>query len=83
VGDNDYVTVAWTPDAPEDAGLASTGQRRRQRLLRLLRQANEQGAAPTVDDLAQALEASVATIKRDLAALRRQGHQVQTRGSPN
>lgn len=81
LGDDDYVTVAWTPDAPEDAGCASAAERRRQRLLRLVSQATEQGAAPTVDDLAQALDASVATIKRDLAELRRQGHQVKTRGS--
>ncbi|HNS50799.1 MAG TPA: AAA family ATPase [Anaerolineae bacterium] len=82
LGDDAYVAVAWTPDAPEDAGLPSAGDRRRQRLLRLLRQAAEQGAAPTVDDLAQALKAGAATVKRDLAALRRQGHQVRTRGSP-
>ena len=83
LGDDDYVTVAWTPDAPEDAGCASAADRRRQRLLRLLRQASEQGAAPTVDDLARGLEASVATVKRDLAELRRQGLAVKTRGSPD
>ena len=55
--------------------------RRRHRLLRLLREAREQGAAPTLDDLAAALEVSRATIKRDLAALRQAGHEAQTRGS--
>jgi tetratricopeptide (TPR) repeat protein len=79
--EDDYVTIVWTPDAPEDTGLASAVERRRQRLLRLAHQASEQGAAPTVDDLARTLEASAATIKRDLAALRQRGHCVKTRGS--
>ena len=95
--DDEYVEVTWTVAAPEDdevsgkawpeLGLnAVEGQsqrvaRRRHRLLRLLRQAREQGAAPTVDDLAAALEMSRATIKRDLAALRQAGHAAQTRGS--
>lgn len=48
---------------------------------RLLWEAAEQGAAPTVDDLATALEVSRATVKRDLAALRQAGREVQTRGS--
>jgi len=82
LGDDDYVTVTWTPDAPQDAELADAGDRRRQRLLRLLSQAAGQGAAPTVDDLARALAAGVATVKRDLAVLRRQGRPVKTRGSP-
>jgi biotin operon repressor len=80
LGEDDYVAVTWTPDAPEDAGLASKGDRRRQRLLHLLRRASEQGATPTADDLAAALEVSRATVKRDLAALRQTGRQVKTRG---
>ena len=55
--------------------------RRRQRLQRLLAEADAQGGAPTVDDLAGALEASVATIRRDLAALRRSGQPAPTRGT--
>ena len=79
--DDEYVAVTWTLSAPEDSVCGSEVERRRQRLLRLLGEAGAQGAAPTVDDLAEALQVSQPTIKRDLAALRRAGHQVHTRGS--
>jgi len=81
--DDEWVEVAWTVEAPEDATISRKTARRQHRLLRLLREAAEQGAAPTVDHLAQALGVSRATIKRDLAALRRAGHEVHTRGSRN
>ncbi|RLC91285.1 MAG: hypothetical protein DRI79_03270 [Chloroflexi bacterium] len=54
---------------------------RRHRLLRLLREAADQAAAPTVPALAAALDVSERTVKRDLAALRAAGHDVHTRGS--
>jgi len=79
--EDEWVEVVWTVAALEDETIAGKVARRRHRLLRLLREAKEQGAAPTVDDLAAALEVSRATIKRDLAALRRAGHEVRTRGS--
>ncbi|HFD38941.1 MAG TPA: tetratricopeptide repeat protein, partial [Anaerolineae bacterium] len=79
--DDEYVTVAWTPTAPEDDEISPKIARRRHRLLRLLREAEEQGASPTVDDLAKALAVSPTTLKRDLAALRREGHPLKTRGS--
>lgn len=77
---DEYVEVRWTLTAPEDAALPDKVTCRHKRLLRLLHEAEEQGAAPTVDDLAAALDVSQATIKRDLAALRRSGHQANTRG---
>ena len=79
--EDEVLEVTWTISAPEDDAVSSKVDRRRQRLLRLLRQAAEQGAAPTVADLAAALDASERTIKRDLAALRAEGHDVRTRGS--
>ena len=79
--DDEWVIVRWTTHAPEDETIEHKVERRRYRLLRLLTEAAEQGAAPTVDDLAEALEASRATIKRDLAALRRAGMTVRTRGA--
>ena len=79
--DEEYISVAWTVSAPEDEEISSKVKRRRHRLLRLLRQAEEQGASPTVDDLAAALAVSQATLKRDLATLRREGHVIRTRGS--
>ena len=79
--DDEWVEVAWTVEAPEDEAIPRKTARRQHRLLRLLHEATEQGAAPTVDHLAEALGVSRATIKRDLAALRRAGHEVRTRGS--
>lgn len=58
-------------------GLASM---RRRRLARLARQARVQGALLTVEDLAWLTCSSVATVKRDLARLRRDGESVPTRG---
>lgn len=79
--DDEWVEVTWTVEAPEDETIPRKTARRQHRLLRLLREAAEQGAAPTVDHLAEALGVSRATIKRDLAALRQAGHEVRTRGS--
>jgi DNA-binding transcriptional ArsR family regulator len=79
--EDEYVSITWTLATPDDASIANEVDRRRHRLLRLLHQAAAQGAAPTVDDLAAALDVSWMTLKRDLAALRRAGHGVRTRGS--
>ena len=78
------VTVIWTVDAGEpDAALAERDGKvtlRRHRILRLLVEAEEAGGSPTVADLAGALNVSPRTIDSDLAALRRQGHSIRTRG---
>jgi hypothetical protein len=79
--DEEYVTVAWTVAALEDDAVPGGVARRQARLARLLKEAVDQGAAPTVGDLAKALDVSKPTVRRDLAALRHAGHQVQTRGS--
>jgi biotin operon repressor len=79
--DDEWLEVIWTVAAPEDEAIANKVARRRHRLLRLLQEANEQSAAPTVSDLAAALGVSQVTVKRDLAALRQAGHEVRTRGS--
>ena len=55
--------------APEDEAVSDKAQLRRQRLKRLLEQAESQGAAPTDDDLANALGVSRRTILRDLQAM--------------
>jgi len=78
--DDEWVEVTWTVSAPEDEVIRGKVARRRHRLLRLLREAAEQGAAPTVQHLARALDASARTIKRDIAVLRAEGHSVSTRG---
>ena len=79
--DDEYVEVTWSIAAPEDDEVIGKVARRRHRLLRLLREAAEQAATPTVYDLSEALGVSISTVKRDLAALRAQGHDVRTRGS--
>jgi tetratricopeptide (TPR) repeat protein len=79
--EDELVPITWTIAAPEDDALGGRTARRRHRLLRLLREAVEQSAAPTVETLADALGASSRTIKRDLAALRAEGHDVRTRGA--
>ncbi len=77
----EWTTVIWTVAAPSDASINDLVTRRRHRILRLLDEAAEQRAAPTIADLAAVLDASSATIRRDLAALRRDGHRINTRGS--
>jgi len=79
--DDEYVTVTWTVALPEDKVIPGKVTRRRHRILRLLREAAEQTAAPTAPDLAEALGVGARTIERDLAALRDTGHDVCTRGS--
>lgn len=75
----EWTPVTWTVEAPEDQEIADKGERRRQQLQRLVREAAEQHAVPTIADLAQALSVSPATLKRDLATLRRSGQLVRTR----
>jgi DNA-binding SARP family transcriptional activator/Tfp pilus assembly protein PilF len=79
--DDEYVTVTWTVTAPEDEAIEDSPKRRQAQLRRLMQEAADQGAAPTIGDLAAVLEVSEPTVRRDLAALRRAGHPVQTRGS--
>lgn len=74
------VGITWTIHSPDDLCFAKVQDRRRQRLLRLLEEATAQGACPTVAELAEALTTSVATVRRDLKALRDRGKEVATRG---
>jgi hypothetical protein len=78
------VPVIWTLDAgSEDTAIAAQEGRvslRRHRILRLLAEAEQAGAAPTVADLAGALDVSVRTLCSDLSFLRGSGHTVRTRG---
>jgi len=77
--------VLWTVDGGESDGeiLLSQGRQslRRVRIQRLLDEAVEQGALASQEDLAQALEVSVRTIKRDCAALQKAGVWLPLRGS--
>lgn len=66
---DEWVAIDWTVAAPEDGAVPEKVDRRRVKLLRLLKEAQCHGAAPTSEHLAQALGVSVRTIAGDLAAL--------------
>ena len=76
--------VVWTVDAgAEDRAVLREHGRvalRRVRIQRLLSEALEQGAVATQEDVAQTLQASVRTIKRDCQYLEGHGLYVPTRG---
>jgi hypothetical protein len=76
----DYKTVIWTVSSPTDSLIASPIARRRHILQRLLTEAEAQGAAPTDEDLAQALGVSRRTILRDMEALAAANVTLPTRG---
>jgi DNA-binding SARP family transcriptional activator/predicted ATPase len=78
---DDLVDVSWTVRSPDEEALSSEAEVRRHRLRRLLGEADAYNAAATVADLAEALGASVRTIRRDLQSLRKQGIAVRTRGT--
>jgi hypothetical protein len=77
--------VTWTVNAgQEDQEVEKqpgTVALRHTRIQRLLGEAVEQGTVATQEDLAQALQVSVRTIKRDCAALQKQGVSLPTRGN--
>lgn len=79
--ENEFLNVNWIIHKPEDDQILDKTKRRQHQLERLSAQALEQGALPTVEDLAKALNASVATIKRDLAVLRAANVHLSTRGA--
>ena len=68
-----------TVSEPADLAIDGAADRRRKRIERLVEEAAADGAAVRIPDLAAALEVSVATIRRDLAALRSAGHEIVTR----
>ena len=77
---DDYVPVTWTLYQPQDDDFPPhTTDRRRHVLLRLVKQAQAQGAVATDSDLAQALGVSRRTILRDVQALTEAGHPLPTR----
>ena len=74
--------VILTLDSPDDLGALRDGiaALRRSKIQRLTREAQEQGALLTQEDLARLLCASRSTVKRDIAQLRAEGIDVPTRG---
>jgi biotin operon repressor len=78
---DEQVVVEWTVAGPADRHIADRAERRRYRLRRLMAEASEQGGSPRIDDLADALGVSVATVRRDISLLRDLGFVVRTRGT--
>ena len=74
--------ITLTLDSPDDLIALGQGmaELRRQKIQRLTREAQEQGALLTQEDLARLLCTSRSTIKRDIAQLRAKGVAVPTRG---
>jgi tetratricopeptide (TPR) repeat protein len=68
----EMIDVLWTLDAPADAVAKNPVERRRIQIARLLDEAEQEGAVATAKDLAAALAVSASTVRRDLAALRKQ-----------
>jgi DNA-binding SARP family transcriptional activator/tetratricopeptide (TPR) repeat protein len=77
--EDEYINVRWSVSAPEDEAIADKAERRQYRLKRLLRQAADQNAAPTDEDLAQALGVSRRTILRDMQSLAQEVPRPPTR----
>jgi hypothetical protein len=78
----EQVPVNLTLDSPDDLEALRHGVAalRRSKIQRLTREAQDQGALLTQEDLARLLCCSRSTIKRDIAELRSQGLDVPTRG---
>jgi len=70
---DDWVTITWTLNAPEDDCIADKVTRRHHRLSRLLREAAQQEGVPTYQHLAEALGVGLRTIERDMAELKKKG----------
>jgi len=82
--DTDMVRVVWTvDDGVGDCQVQREhGSRalRQVRILRLLDEAVDQGAAASQEDLARVLQTSLRTVKRDCAELQTTGYYLPTRG---
>ena len=81
--DDDWIKIRWTSSDPSDFDCPDPVANRHARMRRFVQEATHQGADPRVEDLAFALGASVSTIRRDLADLRRSGERISTRGHRN
>ncbi|MBI4733017.1 MAG: AAA family ATPase [Chloroflexi bacterium] len=69
------VAVTWTVDCLEDRRIKGRVAQRQRRLLRLLSEAHKQGAAPTHQNLADALGVGLRTVERDIALLEQKNTQ--------
>jgi len=82
IGECKRLAINLTLDSADDleAFQHGVGALRRSKIQRLTREAQDQGALLTQEDLARLLCTSRSTIKRDIARLRAEGVDVPTRG---
>ena len=73
------VTVTVTVTHPDDTSVEAGATRRRHRMRRLIAEATAQGAVITAQELAEVLDVSPATARRDLARLRAAGVEIPSR----
>ena len=73
--------VSVTVLSPDDSDIADPVERRRRKIARIVSEAEQQQALVTVAGIAGALQVSTATVRRDITALRGEGHQIVTVGS--
>ena len=73
----DRITSAYGPKRYSRIGLRGL------RLVRVIEEGSEQGAALGLENAVWLFGTSVLTVKRDVAMLRRQGCEVQRRGCPS
>ena len=79
--EGDYTTVTLTTWQPSDEAARSERAARQAAAKRIIEEASSQGSVPGVVDIAEVLGVSVATVRRDLKALRDSGVPIRTRGS--
>ena len=77
----EQVGVLWTVRHADDELIPLKVKRRQHIMMRLVKEAGEQGASVTLKALEKMLGVSKSTIKRDLIALRDEGLEVQLHGS--
>lgn len=78
---DEEIEVTWTVETSADRLIGSKTERRRGQIVRLLGEAQAQGALPAYRHLADALQVSERTVKRDMIALRQANpHLPPTRG---
>ncbi len=77
---SELIEVAWTIHHPLDGRFETGPEMREAQLVRLAAEAEAVGAAPTIADLANALDVSTATVRRDIERLRSSGRAIKTRG---
>lgn len=84
LAETELVEVILTVDAGEEDWVVKKREglvgRRRGRILRLIDEALEQGGVLTQEDLGRVLGVDSRTIRRDVQALKADGHLVHTRG---